>query len=121
MARGWRRHRKPKGISAEQIDKVMRSQKVKDAVDGKAATVQAYWKSVAPVFNPEDPREHRKTPPYGQPGDYRDSITVVDMSGPDGFRDRVKPTDFKAKWIEFGTKHMPKYAPMAKTKARFRK
>lgn len=104
-----------------QVDKVLKSKRVREAVDAKAAAVQEYWKSIAPVFNPDDPKEHRKEPPYGDPGDYRDSITVVDMSDDNGFRDRVKPTDFKAKWIEFGSKHMPKYAPMAKTKAQFRK
>lgn len=113
------RHKKPKGLSAKQIDKVMHSKKVHEAVDKKAAAVQAYWKSVAPVFGDKPP--HRESPAYGQAGAYRDSITVTDMSDTDGFRDRVKPTDFKAKWIEFGTAHMPEYAPMAKVKARFRK
>ena len=111
--------RKPKGISAEQIDKIMHSQKVHNAVDAKAKMVQEYWKSIAPVFGDKPP--HRDAPKYGEPGAYRDSITVVDMTDEDGFRDRVKPTDFKAKWIEFGNAHMPEYAPMAKVKARFRK
>lgn len=116
------RRKKIKGLSEEQIDKVMHSKRVHEAVDKKAASVQNYWKSVAPVFDVNDKaKEHRSAPPYGEPGAYRDSITVEDKSDADGFKDRVKPTDFKAKWIEFGSAHMPKYAPMAKTKAKFRK
>jgi hypothetical protein len=41
------------------------------------------------------------------------------MSDGDGPRVRIKDTDFKAKWIEYGNKHMPTYAPRAKTKAKF--
>jgi hypothetical protein len=116
------RRKKIKGIPADQLDKVMKSEKVHKAVDAKAAKVQEYWQSIAPVFDVNDKaKEHRAAPPYGDPGAYRDSITVVDMSDESGFRDRVKPTDFKAKWIEFGSAHMPTYAPMAKTKAQFRK
>lgn len=115
------RRKKIKGIPAEQLDKVMKSEKVQKAVDAKAAAVQEYWQSVSPVFNPDDPKEHRKVPPYGQPGAYRDSVIVEPHNDDSGFRDRVKPTDFKAKWIEFGSAHMPTYAPMAKTKAQFRK
>ena len=115
------RRKKIKGLSEEQIAKVMKSKRVHDAVDAKAAKVQEYWKSIAPVFDASNPKEHRKTPPHGQPGDYRDSIVVVDKSDSDGFRDRVKPTDFKRHWVEFGTAHMPAYAPMAKVKAEFRK
>jgi hypothetical protein len=115
------RRKKIKGIPAAQLDKVMKSERVHKAVDAKAVKVQEFWKSVSPVFNPDDPREHRKTPPHGQPGDYRNSVIIQDLSDADGFRDRVKPTDFKAKWIEFGTAHRPADAPMAKTKAHFRK
>ena len=96
----------------------MSSERVHKAVDAKAKVVQDYWKSVSPVFGDRPP--HRAAPAHGQPGDYRDSIVVVDKSDENGFRDRVKPTDFKAKWIEFGTKHQKPVAPMAKVKAKFR-
>lgn len=114
----WHR-KKHKGVKADQLDKIMKSQKVHDAVAKKAVVVQDYWKSVSPVFGDKPP--HRQAPAYGQPGAYRDSITVTDMTDSNGFRERVKPTDFKAKWVEFGSAHMPKYAPMAKVKAKFRK
>jgi hypothetical protein len=118
MAKLFRR-RKVKGISDAQLDKVMKSKTVKDGVDAKAKAVAEYWKSVSPVFGDKPP--HRAAPAHGQPGDYRDSIIVKDISDDAGAADRVKPTDFKAKWIEFGNAHMPEYAPMAKTKARFRR
>lgn len=114
------RHKKVKGISAGQVDKVMKSAKVKDAVDKKAHVVQAYWQSVAPVFGDKPP--HRAAPKSGQPGAYRDSITAIDMSDENGARYRVKPTDWKSRIIEFGKPpHMPTYAPMSKVKAKFRK
>lgn len=99
------------------LHKVLKSNKVKAAVEKKAAAVEAYWQSIAPVFGDKPP--HRAAPASGAPGAYRDSITTEDLSDADGPRIRVKDTDFKAKWIEFGNAHMPPYAPRAKTKAKF--
>lgn len=95
----------------------MKSKKVKAGVEKKAQAAAEYWASIAPVFGDLPPK--RDAPAYGAPGAYRDSITVQDMSDADGARMRVQDTDFKAKWIEFGNKHMPEYAPRAKTKAQF--
>lgn len=118
MARGWR-HKKPKGISVEQLDKVMKGKKVKAAVDAKAQEVQTYWKSIAPVFGDRPP--HRSAPPWGKPGSYQNSIVVKDTSDSAGASARVAALDWKARMIEFGNAHMPAYAPMAKAKAKFRK
>lgn len=107
------------GLGRRKRRKVLKSKKVTAAVQKKADAVQAYWKDIAPVFGDQPPR--RAAPRSGAPGDYRDSIVQQDMSGSDGARIRIKATDFKAKWIEFGNAHMPTYAPLAKTKARFRK
>lgn len=96
----------------------MKGPKVAAAVHKKADTVQGYWKGIAPVFGNRSP--HRAAPAHGAAGAYRDSIVEQDMSGADGAVVRIKATDFKAKWIEFGNAHMPAYAPLAKTKARFR-
>ncbi len=109
-----------KGLSVWH-SKAMKSKKVAAAVQKKAEAVQAYWKSIAPVFDPSDPREHRATPGRGKAGAYRDSIVIIDTSDANGPSRQVKPTDWKAKMIEFGNAHMPEYAPMAKVKARFRK
>jgi hypothetical protein len=118
MAKLFRR-RKVKGISDAELDKVMKSKTVKDGVNAKAKAVQDFTKSISPVFGDKPP--HRAAPAHGQPGDYRDSIIVQDISDDAGAAARVKPTDFKAKWIEFGNAHMPEYAVFAKVKARFRK
>lgn len=96
----------------------MNGPKVTAAVHAKADKVQSFWKGIAPVFGDQPPK--RAAPAYGAPGAYRDSIVEEDMGSADGARVRIKATDFKAKWIEFGNKHMPAYAPLAKTKANFR-
>jgi hypothetical protein len=98
--------------------KILRSKKVQEGVGKKAEKVQAYWQGLAPVFGDKPP--HRAAPKYGAPGAYRDSIVVEDR--PDGFTPgkRVKDTDFKSRWIEFGSAHMPTYAPAAKTSAHFK-
>jgi len=109
------------GIKQSEIDKVIRGPKVKAAMMTKAVKVQDYWKSVSPVFDPTDPKEHRKNPEHGAPGDYRDSIVVEVGKDAQGPFVKVKTTDFKRFWIEFGTKTMPKRAPRLKTLARFKK
>lgn len=118
LSRGWGR-KKPKGINAKQLDKVMKSKKVHAAVMAKAKTVQVYWQSISPVFGDKPP--HRKTPNFGHPGSYRDSVVVKDTSDDNGASARVAALDWKARMIEYGNAHMPEYAPMAKVKARFRK
>lgn len=95
----------------------LNSPKVNAAVHAKADKVQAYWKGIAPVFGDRPPK--RGEPASGARGDYRKSISQEDMSGADGAQVRIKATDFKAKWIEYGNKHMPEYAPLAKVKAMF--
>ena len=115
------RHKKYKGIAPEQVEKVLKSEKVHKAVDNKATVVQEYWKSVSPVFSPANPAEHRKAPKYGEPGQYRDSVTVSDISDDAGTRERVQPTDFKKHWVEFGVYGHHPYGPMAKVKAKFRR
>jgi hypothetical protein len=98
--------------------KALKSAKVKRGVEKKAQQVQKYWQSISPVFGDQPPK--RDSPSRGQPGDYKNSITITDMSDGAGPRVRVRDTDFKAKWIEYGNKHMPAYAPLAQTKAKFR-
>lgn len=104
------------------VQDILNNPKVQAALQKRAAAVLDYWKSVAPVFDPSDPREHRTTPSRGAPGDYRDSIVAEDHEREDGVPYvRIKATDFKAKWIEYGSSHMPEYAPASKTRARYRK
>ena len=98
---------------------ILKSEKVVAAVHAKAAKVEAFAKSISPVFDPV--RDKRAAPPYGAPGDYRDAWHITDMSGEDGARDRVSNGNWLAKKIEFGWgKHIHPMAILAKTKANFR-
>lgn len=86
------------------------------ATDHLANEVRDYAKGLAPVFGDKDPR--RGSPAHGDPGDYRDSIeTVPHPTEPLGRR--VQSRDFKAIWIEVGSRHMPEYAVFTKTAAYF--
>lgn len=84
------------------------------ATDHLAEEVAEKVKENAPVFSPEKGR--RKTPPYGAPGAYRDSITV-EHHPTEPLGRRVISRDFKAIWIEVGSRHMPEYAPFTKAAA----
>lgn len=114
------RRRRRKGFSKAKIEAITHGKRGRKAIEQRAEKVVAYWQSIAPVFDPEDPREKRKWPAHGAPGDYRDSISYEIIDDSDGLRARVSASDFKAGWIEYGTKHMPKHAPLAKVKRRFR-
>ena len=104
--------------------KIAKSEGVQAALEARAQAVLEYWRSIAPVFG--DKPAHRDSPSHGSPGDYRDSITsrmIARTGGDDGAFPaiRVADSDFKAKWIEYGSSKMPEYAPRAKTVERFRK
>lgn len=106
-----------KGIS---IGRAARSPKVIRALELKAGRVRDYWESIAPVFGDLPP--HRAAPPEGSAGDYKAAVKVMKITNPNGsVRFRVYDDDPKAHWIEYGTSHMPEYAPAAKTKEAFRK
>lgn len=84
-------------------------------LDKFAEQVRDYAKELAPVFGDLPPK--RNEPEHGEPGDYKESITVSPIKHP-GKR-RVGSKDFKAIWIELGSRHMPEYAVFAKTAAYF--
>lgn len=120
MAVHRRRSRKRRGVSPKKVEAVLNGKVARKALEARAQKVVDYWQSIAPVFDPNDPREHRKAPAHGKPGDYRDSISFELVDGDGSLYAKVSASDFKAAWIEYGTKHMPKHAPLAKVKARFR-
>ena len=99
---------------------ILKSEKVTAAVHAKAAKVEAFAKSISPVFDPA--RDKRAAPPHGAAGDYRDAWHTTDMGSDDGgVRDRVSNGNWLAKKIEFGWgKHIHPMAILAKTKANFR-
>lgn len=86
------------------------------ATDHLAGEVRDYAKGLAPVFGDKDPR--RGSPKDGEPGDYKNSIKVVPHPDEPLGR-RVISTDFKAIWIEVGSRHMPEYAVFTRTAAYF--
>jgi hypothetical protein len=95
------------GITQADIDHAMADDEVDGELNDLANEVRDYWRSIAPVGEAADGDEN--------PGQYRDSIHV-ERHG-DGFH--VLSEDFKAYWIEFGTSHMPEYAPAQKTAEHF--
>lgn len=112
-------HRRPR----IDIGKAAKSERVKKALHNKAVKVQQYWRSIAPVFEEGNiAKEHRAQPMFGYPGFYRDSVKIEERDGKDeGVFYRVYDDDRKASWIEYGSSHMPEYAPAAKTKAHFKR
>ena len=106
------------GLGRGGFRKALKSKKVHAAVQKKAGAVREYWKSISPVFGDKPP--HRSVPAHGAPGAYRDSIATADMTDFEGPRARVQAHDFKARWIEYGSSHMPTYAPKAKVLAEFK-
>ncbi len=85
-------------------------------VDRLAHEIAEDIKGLSPVFGETGNDEKRSTPPYGSPGDYRDSIKV-ELSPHKPRARRVISRDYKAVWIELGSRHMPEYAPFAKAAA----
>lgn len=104
-----------KGIS---IGRAARSKRVIRALERKAERAAEYWSSIAPVFGDLPPK--RAEPPEDTnelgAGSYKASIAIKRIDNPDGSaRFRVYDSDPKAHWVEYGTAHMPEYAPAAKT------
>lgn len=92
------------------------SPEVTAALDNLAQEVCDHAKSIAPVFGETGRDERRQQPPNDEPGAYRDSIHVESVN--DQTR-RVISKDYKALWIELGSRHMPEYAVFAKTAVAF--
>lgn len=86
------------------------------ATDHLAGEVAAMVKSATPVFGDKDPR--RGSPAHGDPGDARNAIKVEPHPNEPLGR-RVISRDFKAIWIEVGSRHMPEYAPFTRAAAYF--
>jgi hypothetical protein len=73
---------------------------------------EEHAKSIAPVG------EHAHTLKSGyrdEPGDYKDSIEGMVVMKNGRWVGRVIARDYKAHWIEYGTKKMPKQAVMRRT------
>ena len=108
------------GISPEAVAEAFNDPKIHAEVQRLAEEVRDAVQSHAPVFGDRPPR--RESPADGAAGEYRDSIHVewVTTSDSDGLPvARVISKDMKAAWIEFGSAHMPEYAPFTKAAEEF--
>lgn len=97
------------GITQAEVDAAMAEDDVDGGLNDLANEVRDYWRGIAPVGRAADGDEN--------PGQYRDSIDVERSKQHEGFV--VITYDFKAYWIEYGTSHMPEYAPAQKTAEQF--
>lgn len=105
-------------VGAAEMSRAKRGPEVMIAVEKLAKEVVEYAQGIAPVFSVE--RGHRNAPPHDSPGAYRDSIHAeTPRIDGDTVTVRVVTNDYKAWWIEYGSRHMPEYAVFAQTAAAF--
>ncbi len=83
----------------------------------RAKSAAAYAKTIAPV----GARAHKVSANhYDEPGDFKDSIDAEVIFKRGAWRGRVIARDYKAHWIEYGTKKMKKQAIMRRAAAHAR-
>jgi len=70
----------------------------------------------ARAYAPVGTHEHIYNGHVDEPGDYRDSILGLTVFHDGQWFGVVQATDFKAWWIEFGTKHQPALAPLRRAR-----
>lgn len=100
------------GIGEADIEAVMADAAVKVELLARAHEVADFVRELTPEFDPG--KSGRSEPGIGQPGDAKAAIHVVPLvdetwRAREGFR--VISQDPKVFWIEFGSRHMPEYAP----------
>lgn len=101
-------------VAAEILGKLAGSAEIERHLDKFAHEIADEIRDLTPEFGDLDPK--RGDPPHGEPGDAKAAITVE--PSPRGFlARRVISRDYKALWIELGSRHMPEYAPFAKVAA----
>ncbi|WP_063039722.1 hypothetical protein [Nocardia pseudovaccinii] len=87
----------------------------REAVLAEAKRGAAYGQSIAPVNKTGVP--HTTKGGYrDEPGDYKKSISGEAIFVHGAWRGRVISRDWKAHWIEYGTKHMPAMHIMLRTR-----
>jgi hypothetical protein len=109
-------------IGLDAITKEMaENAEVADAVHKRAEEAREFWVDYWESFDHPYSREHALRSGYMEkPGDYSKSIKVKFMKTADGApMARITAHDFKAKWIEYGSAHMPTFAPRAATVSHF--
>lgn len=87
---------------------------VREALIAKAKEVQEMWVEYWESFDHPHSRVHTLRSGYVErPGDYSKSIRIKYMSHGRFMKARITAHDFKAHWIEYGSRHMPEFAPRA--------
>lgn len=95
------------GITQADIDDAMADDQVDSELNDLGNEVVAYAKSISPVGDPAQGDEN--------PGQYRDAWHL-ERHG-EGFH--AVNDDFKAYWVEFGTRNMPEFAVAQRTAEHF--
>jgi len=84
----------------------------------KAEKVREFWVDYWEAFDHPHSRVHTLRSGYVErPGDYSASIKVkfIEGNAVRPMKARVTAHDYKAHWIEYGSVHMPEFAPRAAT------
>lgn len=81
------------------------SPELREVLQGLGRKGVQYAQGISPVGSGRDPH----------PGAYRDSLNYQIHQGKSRMSLRIGARDQKAWWIEFGAKHMPKYAVLRRT------
>lgn len=109
-------------FSVDQIERAIAADVgIQAALMRKANEVRDYWVEYWNSIDHPYAREHTLKSGYVEkPGDYAKSIRISYIRKANGFaKARVKATDYKSHWIEYGAKHMPEFAPRAATLEHF--
>ncbi|GLP75676.1 hypothetical protein TUM20983_27860 [Mycobacterium antarcticum] len=105
-------------IGLDAITKEMaESVEVAEGVRKRAEEARQFWVDYWESYEHPFSRSHTLRSGYVEnPGDYAESIKVKFMKSAEGLpMARVTAHDYKARWIEYGSTHMPEFAPRAAT------
>jgi hypothetical protein len=94
---------------------------VAEGVSRRADEAREFWVDYWESFDHPFSREHALKSGYVEkPGDYSESIKIKEGRTKDGApMATVGSRDYKAHWIEYGSSHMPPFAPRAATVSEF--
>lgn len=102
-------------IEADILAQMARSVEVDEALDRLAHQIADEIRDLTPEFGNLPPK--RSQPSIGAAGDAKAAIKVEYVASAKKPTRRVISRDFKAIWIEMGSRHMPEYAPFGKVAA----
>lgn len=96
---------------------IAESAEIQAALRERAEEVRQFWIDYWEAFDHPHSRTHTLRSGYVEnPGDYSKSIRIEYMESGTGFmKARITAHDYKAHWIEYGSRHMPEFAPRAAT------